>query len=244
MSDPSRRRAARRSHTPGDTSRPRRSIGLRTVFRLLQSHDHGVRRRTGVGAARIRSGAPLDDAGRVQRTVRAVPVPAWPQHREFFDHLWRTAARICRRRRGLDRTHGAAGHPDDRRGHTLYALRRTSVVSRRADRARRRGRRPADFFGGANGRADVPPPPYFWNSDCSCGIRRRSACCNCRWCGCCSCWCRYRSRWRGGRWHERRFRHARHASRCISRCCRFSRSAAPLRRCRKCTARRSMCRIG
>src|ERR1700676_2363297 len=54
----------------------------RTVRGVRQNLACRVRRRDGVGAARHRRSAPLDDAGGVQRNLRALPFPAGAEHRQ------------------------------------------------------------------------------------------------------------------------------------------------------------------
>ena len=82
----------------------------RAVPGLCQDVAGRLRRRPGLGAARHRRAAPLDDGGGIQRDLCAVPFPAGTEHRQPVRRvrraLWRHFGRYCRLRRAARPAHG------------------------------------------------------------------------------------------------------------------------------------------
>ena len=89
---------------PAPPARPRRA-----VHRVCQNIAGRLRRGPDLGAARHRRAAPLDDRGRVQRNLRAVPFPPRSEYRQSLGGVRLALSRHSRRRSRLCR----AGRPAD-----------------------------------------------------------------------------------------------------------------------------------
>src|SRR5713226_7163646 len=117
----------------------------RAVRRVRQNIARRVRRRAGLGAARHGRSAPLDDGGRVQRNLRALPFLARPQRRQPVGGVRVAFSRGSRQHRGLCRVDRSAhGYRNDP-GCALCAFRRNRRPAAHFGRSVLRGGRPADF---------------------------------------------------------------------------------------------------
>ena len=115
----------------------------RAVRRVRQNVSRGLRRRAGLGAARHRRSAPVDDGGRVQRDLRAVPFSARPEHRQPVGGVRIALSRHPRRPRGLCRAGRASRGDRDDPGGVVCALRGNRCLAAHFGRGLLRGGRPA-----------------------------------------------------------------------------------------------------
>src|SRR6266851_2850294 len=110
--------------SPVNAARPGRA-----VRRVRQNVARRLWRRAGLGAARHRRSAPMDDGGRVQRDLRAVPFSARPERREPVGRVWIAFSRDSWRPRSLCRAARSARGDRDRPGGALRPLRRNRCVA-------------------------------------------------------------------------------------------------------------------
>src|SRR5450755_1122628 len=126
--------------SPVNAARPDRA-----VRRVRQNVARRLWRRAGLGAARDRRSAPVDDGERVQRDLRAVPFSAWPERCEPVGGVRIAFSRDSRRPRGLCRAARSARGDRDRPGGALCPLRRNRCVAAHFGRDLLRGSRIADI---------------------------------------------------------------------------------------------------
>src|ERR1700730_15187994 len=135
---------------------PVAAAAVRIVHRLRADLALRFWRRAGVVAPHDGRGAALADAGTVQRSLRAVLVPARAQHCQLLGDFRfpgaRAAWRFGRAGRAARPTDGA----DHRYRHVVCALRRSTGAATRADRRYRSGGRADHVARGKDGAAAVP----------------------------------------------------------------------------------------
>src|SRR5260370_22694376 len=119
----------------------------RAVCRVRQNIARRLRRRPGLGAAPHRRSAPLDDGGRIQRNLRAVPFSAGSERRQPVGGVRIALPRNPRQRRGLRRVARSTRCHRHHFGRPLCALRRNRRLAAHSGRGVLRGSRPAAISG-------------------------------------------------------------------------------------------------
>src|ERR1700688_3583744 len=116
----------------------------RAICRLRHNVAGWIWRRAGLCPPRHRRKVQMDDGGRVQRNLRAVPFPAGPQHRQSVDGVRVALPRNSRRHRGLCRAARPSRRSRDDSRRALCPFRRNRGAAAHPRGRVQRGGRPAD----------------------------------------------------------------------------------------------------
>ena len=195
----SRRRRSKSRHAPGFAAgrrsgarspdiTPARTV--RAVPGVRQDVGRRLRRRAALCAARHRRKAPMDDGGRVQRDLRAVPFSAGAEHRQLHHGVRIALSRASRRHRRISGTARPARRHHGDPGGALSAFRPGRCVAAYFGRRVLRGGRPADLGRVPDDDAADQKDATWSRLRCWLRCSSRSECCGCR----CRRYCWWRSR--------------------------------------------------